>query len=390
MRLTAARALGMTICASVSILATNSAQAVDGVLEINNTSVLAAGGYPFVIAATGSYVLTGDLTPGPASGITVMAAGVTLDMNGFSLVGAGGPVGIDAGAATGFKVKNGTITGFGGNGLTAGVEAQVTKMRISGNGAVGIAAFSCLVVENVITGNATFGLQVDRCKIENNVVSGNLDSGIIGIENVVVHNQISANGGGGAGGGVLSFAGSTIQENVILVNFGFGVSDTPGAPPVPTPAPPIVPFPPTPVVVPPNNIMKNTISMSPAGVGIFSMNKALISGNTVNDNAGDGVVCSIACQVSGNQVDSNNTAGLGNGGMTIGPGSTVNDNSISFNTGIGLVIDPTAGYMSNTLNANTVQDMSILVPAAPLAPHPTSGFMNLCTGLPGPAPGFCP
>jgi hypothetical protein len=366
-----------------------SASAVDGVLEINDTSVIAAGGYPFAIAAGGSYVLTGDLTPGPATGITVTAPNVRLDMNGFSIVGGGGPFGIDAGLATGFKVKNGSITGFALAGLLAGPESQVYKMRIAGNGA-GITAGDCLVVENVITANGGVGLQANRCKVENNVISMNLDSGIVGAENVIVHNNIAGNGAGGAGGGVLSFAGSTIQENVIIANLGFGVSDTPGVPPGPIPAPPVVPFPILPPPGPPNNVMKNTISLTGVGPGFFSASKGLVTGNTINNNAADGVVCSIACQVSGNQVDSNNLAGIGNGGMTIGPGSTVNDNSISFNTGIGLVIDPTAGYMSNTLNANTVQDMSILVPAAPLAPHPTSGFMNLCTGLPGPAPGFCP
>jgi hypothetical protein len=68
----------------------------------------------------------------------------------------------------------------------------------------------------------------------------------------------------------------------------------------------------------------------------------------------------------------------------------VNDNSIAFNTGIGAVLDPTAGYRNNTFTANTVQDMSLFVPAAPLAPHPTSVMGNLCTGALGPAPGLCP
>src|SRR5262245_30660355 len=67
------------------------ARAVDGVIEINDASILAAGGYPGVIGVPGSYVLTGNLTPPPgANGINVLAPDVTLDLNGFAITGAGG------------------------------------------------------------------------------------------------------------------------------------------------------------------------------------------------------------------------------------------------------------------------------------------------------------
>jgi hypothetical protein len=44
-----------------------------------------------------------------------------------------------------------------------------------------------------------------------------------------------------------------------------------------------------------------------------------------------------------------------------------------------------AGYSQNTLNVNAGLDVLTLPPG----PHPTSGFMNLCSGIPGPAP-LCP
>jgi hypothetical protein len=207
---------------------------------------------------------------------------------------------------------------------------------------------------------------------------------------VIVHNVITNNGFALGGGGVLSFMGSTIQENQITENLAFGVSDTPGSPPAPVFAPPVVPFPPGPPPgISPNVVMKNVINGSPGGIGVYLFAGGVVSDNNVTNHFLDGIVCGGGCTVRGNTVANNNIGGS-NGGITIGPGSTVNDNSIGFNTGIGAVLDVTAGYRDNTFNANTIQDMSLFVPAAPLAGHPTSGFGNLCTGIPGPAVGLCP
>jgi hypothetical protein len=86
-------------------------------------------------------------------------------------------------------------------------------------------------------------------------------------------------------------------------------------------------------------------------------------------------------------IDTNNTLFLpASGGAIVGAGGNVTGNSISFNGGFGLNLPATSGYSQNTLNANLGPDM-LLFPV--FGPHPTSGFMNLCTGIPGPAP-TCP
>ena len=62
--------------------------AVDGVVLINQASVMAAGGFPYVITQSGSYRLSGNLTvPSGVDGIDINADNVTLDLNGFSIVG---------------------------------------------------------------------------------------------------------------------------------------------------------------------------------------------------------------------------------------------------------------------------------------------------------------
>ncbi len=48
--------------AAAKLAFTASAGAVDGTIEINQAKVLANGGFPYTISASGGYRLTGDLT----------------------------------------------------------------------------------------------------------------------------------------------------------------------------------------------------------------------------------------------------------------------------------------------------------------------------------------
>ncbi|MGO9062962.1 MAG: hypothetical protein ACLQU2_37210 [Candidatus Binataceae bacterium] len=112
------------------------AGAVDGVLEINQTVVSAAGGFPYQITAAGSYRLTGNLVVGVAdtNAINVTASPVTIDLNGFSISGAGGSVssGIQDNVGQ-LTVKNGTIQSFGEGVNSAGpdVIADLTTNNTS-------------------------------------------------------------------------------------------------------------------------------------------------------------------------------------------------------------------------------------------------------------------
>ena len=63
--------------------------AADGVTEINQASVEAAGGFPYVISEPGSYTLSGNLTVPDenTNAIEVEAPDVTVDLNGFAIIG---------------------------------------------------------------------------------------------------------------------------------------------------------------------------------------------------------------------------------------------------------------------------------------------------------------
>ena len=68
--------------------------AVDGIVLINQSTVTAAGGFPYIISQPGSYRLSGPLVmnttlAGNLSGkdvaIGIASSGVVLDLNGFSI-----------------------------------------------------------------------------------------------------------------------------------------------------------------------------------------------------------------------------------------------------------------------------------------------------------------
>ena len=101
--------------------------AVDGVVLINQSTVMAAGGFPYIITQPGSYKLSGNLTmstttTGNYSGLDIAiginSSGVVLDLNGFSIIVNNNNQTIlhnfyaiaDLGSYRQTSIKNGTIT----------------------------------------------------------------------------------------------------------------------------------------------------------------------------------------------------------------------------------------------------------------------------------------
>lgn len=132
------------VCAALAVAAVP-VHASDGVIEINNASVLAGGGFPLVIANSGSYRLTSNLVVAGATGaIVANVDNVTIDLNGFTVAGpvscthdggdpgtvtcVGGPAGIGiSGAAV---VRNGTVRGFS-TGITNRNGQSLTLDRVT-------------------------------------------------------------------------------------------------------------------------------------------------------------------------------------------------------------------------------------------------------------------
>jgi large repetitive protein len=286
MKFAALRIAPAIACAALLVSA-NAAYAVDGVLEINHTSILAAGGYPFNIAATGSYRLTGNLTPPAGTGaLTIGAPGVEIDLNGFSLVGAGGAGDGILGGPDGLVVRNGAITGFGGAGIQLGAVGKVISVRIESNGQGGIGgvASQSLIENCIFRFNAALpAIIAQNSTIQNNVITFNSGSGISGNGNTIVHNRIDNNGATGviadssliAENQIVSnslagigcpLGGCTIRGNTIRVNGANGANVGPGS-----------------------NVTENTISNNTL-VGLNISNLAGFSNNAMAANGGAEVI----------------------------------------------------------------------------------------------------
>src|SRR6202011_4694295 len=118
--------------------------AVDGVVLIDQNRALAGGvtpgdtpGFPVTISVSGSYRLSGNLTVPDANttAILITQDNVTIDLNGFSIIGptvcVGSPTvtscsplgagyGVDGGGHHSITVINGSVRGMGNSGISLG------------------------------------------------------------------------------------------------------------------------------------------------------------------------------------------------------------------------------------------------------------------------------
>jgi hypothetical protein len=217
----------------------------------------------YVIAQPGSYYLAGNrtLTVSGVYAIVIQADGVTIDLNGNTLAGAGGAAafsdGIHAEGRADIEVKNGTVTRFGSAGIgiwnNTSAGARITDVRVSENGYTGIfsAAENTQIVHCVIRENAYHGVDlfsagglISDCTITrngqnginlraagaavNNVVS---TSGYIGIwggneaDAQIVGNQVEGNNTTGyeGNGGIVVNGRCMVRNNHVANNTSHGI-----------------------------------------------------------------------------------------------------------------------------------------------------------------------
>jgi hypothetical protein len=213
------------------------ASAADGVLEINQACALNGGcfdgdaaGFPVTITQHGSYKLTGSLvlTDVNVTAIEVeLNAWPTIDLNDFELRGpvscdgfAGGltcsPAGLGVGISGSHNVtvRNGTISGFGGGGISLGVNARVSGVRVVSNDASGIAVTTRANIEGChVTKNSQNGIAAEySAEIKGNMVRNNREHGIVtGPESLILENRVRDHGGWG----VVAGDRSRVSQNTI-------------------------------------------------------------------------------------------------------------------------------------------------------------------------------
>jgi parallel beta-helix repeat protein len=214
--------------------------AVDGVVLINQASITAAGGFPFHITQPGSYRLSGDLAvpDGNTTAIKITSDHVTLDLNGFSIIGPtvctsspaicpaiaqGFGIQADNGPTVdgprGIKIFNGTVRGMGSAGIfITGQGALVEKVTADSNGGFGFLVAGS-VIESAATRNGSAG--IFAIIVRDCIATDNHTQGI----------QLDASGGT-ATGNIASFNGDngisapngTVTSNTAVRNVSFGIS----------------------------------------------------------------------------------------------------------------------------------------------------------------------
>jgi hypothetical protein len=212
------------------------------VIEINQTRAMVGGvtsgdapGFPVAIWESGSCRLTSNLdvsAESPINVILISAPDVTLDLNGFSLIGptvcTGDPLEctptasahgiVTTPAAEGVTVKNGAVRGIWGFGvILQGDGSRVQNVRAISNGADGIVIRAAgMVTESVASsngGNGIFsseGSSVLGCVVEGNGGVGiALSFGSSVFDSVSRSNRLTGISPGLEGG----FAGNVATDN---------------------------------------------------------------------------------------------------------------------------------------------------------------------------------
>ena len=297
------RTLLFVACLLGLFVGASQSDAADGIVLINQDRVLAAGGFPFVISAPGSYRLSGDLDvsvavdPPNTTAISVnpLTAGpVHIDLNGFSIIGpgtAGTGVGIDFLANERHSVRNGTVRGMGSHGVhMATGSGLIEYVSAVDNGGYGIRIIARGIIRRCRAArNGSDGLRLDQfVNARHNLTQGN-----------------------GAWGMISGQKGTTYEGNIAWDNTSGGIyADV-------------------------NSVVRGNIASDNTGAGIRCWNACTASGNLSGGNTGNGFTMGGAANFRHNVSFQN-----GGSGVNPGNGSVVWGSVLASNTGNGLGFAP--------------------------------------------------
>ncbi len=234
------------------ILVAGTGSASDGVLEINQTCAVETGcfagdgpGLPVQITATGSYQLTGNLTQTSpnVSVVQIASSRVSLDLNGFAILGTntffgtscsapGGGAGIVSVVGThDITVSNGTVRGMGSTGvaLSQSWEARVDGVIAEHNCGDGIAvSYVAMVTDSSAHYNGFVGFRLNAAsRLSNCSALVNGQHGIVAPEGTVNIDRcvsINNNGAGMLLDTVGVRSGSLVRDSRVESNGGPGIN----------------------------------------------------------------------------------------------------------------------------------------------------------------------
>lgn len=317
----------------------------------------------FKITQPGSYYLAGNVTGEVGKhGIEIASHGVSIDLNGFDLVGMVGQGAFDAVTSTvsslkNISVTNGSIRNWGGDGVdlrTSGSSnCRISSLVVTGNAGTGINVLNaCTLIDCVVETSGVDGIYTGSgCQITGCISRSNVGIGFRTSEHCTLNNCIAY--GNSVGFDVFRFC--------TLTNCDASGNDTNGIDASSTASLPVA----------------TTISMCTAnqngGVGIATGINCIVDQCTVSDNELDGIAvlsgslvtncssyrntlngikCSSRCVIRGNMCSSNgNLTGAGAGINVTSSNNRIEDNNCT-NADVGIDVD----VAGNVIIRNTCAD----------------------------------
>ena len=313
----------------------------------------------FIISQPGSYFLTDSITGvSGKSGISVTASNVTIDLNGFSLIGVAGSLyGIRVpGSVNKLTVRNGVICNWGSEGLSAyfANTSRFKEITAYGNSTwglvigVGSAIDSCQVLSNGAGSTGGGGMYARfSSTITNGVAEGNTTHGILTEDGCTISGCTAgdtAQSGGANGHGITTGLGCTVTGSAVRSNAGTGLAVS-------------------------NECLVSSCAVSNNALGITTGNNCNVSNCTVTSSRGTGISTGsgsmiTSCAASGNATTSGSVF---DAGITPGAGCVVSSCVTSSNQTTGIFAADSclisrcssSGNFGNGIfveNACTVQD----------------------------------
>lgn len=185
-----AMAASMLLASGVALAAPPAVFAQKGPIAIPDSAASAgAASAVSVIKKSGSYVLTRNITIKKAGmdGVDVTVPNVTIDLQGFTINAAPGiatGTGINAAGRNQVTIKNGFITGMGGQAVVVGAQSTVSDVNATGDSTSGSAPViqaqaGSLIVNNTVVGGLAVGISCgSACLVRGNILQNNSSFGI--------------------------------------------------------------------------------------------------------------------------------------------------------------------------------------------------------------------
>ena len=186
--------------------------------------------FPIVIAQAGSYYLTGNITGASnTDGIRISANDVTIDLNGFAMIGAGGNGdGVNVSTAlSNITVRNGVLRTWGHQGMNLenASNLHVESVIVSGGGDFGLNVGPQTVIrDSIFSSNAGGGVRSASVKrgiaILNSSANENTGNGFTLVAGATMTNCVA---NGNTKVGIQAGSGSAVTSCAAYSNGSFGI-----------------------------------------------------------------------------------------------------------------------------------------------------------------------